>query len=98
MDKKLVIFVDVDDTLVRSFGTKLIPMPRSADYVRRMYADGHTLYCWSRGGADYSRDVASMLGIAECFAGFLPKPDIVLDDKLTGLLEHCKFLHPNNAF
>lgn len=92
-----VIFVDVDDTLVRSFGTKQIPIPRCADYVRRMYGEGHVLYCWSRGGAEYSRSVATSLGIAECFAGFLPKPDVVLDDQAEQFLAHCEFIHPNNA-
>jgi len=97
MDRKSVIYIDVDDTLIRSFGTKQIPMPRSADYVRRMHAEGHVLYCWSRGGAEYSRNVASMLGISTCFVGFLPKPDIVVDDRLGQLLDHCEFIHPNNV-
>lgn len=97
MERKFVIFVDVDDTLIRTFGKKRIPIPRSADYVRRMHAEGHVLYCWSRGGSDYSREVATMLGIDGCFVGFLPKPDIVVDDRLEQMLEHCEFIHPNNA-
>ncbi|MFY9252362.1 MAG: hypothetical protein WAO83_02825 [Fuerstiella sp.] len=97
MDRKLVIYVDVDDTLIRSVGTKQIPMPASVDYVRRMHAAGNTLYCWSRGGADYSRDVATSLGIAECFVSFLAKPDILLDDFGDALLNHCQFILPGNA-
>lgn len=95
--KPTVIFVDVDDTLVRSFGTKEIPIGHSIDYVRRMYNDGHSLYCWSRGGADYARDVAQRLGILDCFICFLPKPDTVLDDRLDKFLDYCEFIHPNNA-
>jgi cation transport ATPase len=97
LDRKSVIYIDVDDTLIRTFGSKQIPIPRSADYVRRMHAEGHALYCWSRGGAHYSRDVATKLGIAEFFVGFLPKPDVVLDDQLEKFLEYCEFLHPNNV-
>lgn len=95
--KESVIFVDVDDTLIRSFGTKRIPIPSAIRYVREMFNAGHILYCWSRGGADYSREVATELGIADCFVCFLPKPDIVVDDRLEQLLDHCEFVHPNNA-
>ena len=97
MDRKLVIYIDVDDTLIRTVGTTQIPMPASADYVRRMHAAGHTLYCWSRGGGDYSRDVATSLGIADCFVGFLPKPDVCLDDRGDQLLDYCDVILPGNA-
>lgn len=95
--KESVIFVDVDDTLIRSFGTKQIPIPNAVDYVRDMFNAGNVLYCWSRGGAQYSREIATKLGIAECFVCFLPKPDVVLDDRLAELLDHCQFIHPMNA-
>ncbi len=72
--KESVIFVDVDDTLIRSFGAKQIPIPNAVDYVRDMFNAGHVLYCWSRGGAQYSREIATKLGIAECFVCFLPNP------------------------
>lgn len=95
--KESVIFVDVDDTLIRSFGSKQIPIPNAVEYVRSMFNAGHVLYCWSRGGAQYSREIATKLGIADCFVCFLPKPDVVLDDRLEDLLEHCEFIHPMNA-
>ncbi|MEM1069869.1 MAG: hydrolase [Planctomycetota bacterium] len=97
MKPKSVVFVDVDDTLIRTFGTKQIPIPSAAEYVRKMHAQGYTLYCWSRGGDEYARGVAERLGIDDCFAGFMPKPDIVLDDRLDACLDHCEFIHPNNA-
>lgn len=95
--QKLVIYVDVDDTLIRTVGSKRIPIPRCADYVRKQFSDGNTLYCWSRGGGDYAREVAAELGIADCFTAFLPKPDMLLDDRLEESLSHCEFVHPNNA-
>lgn len=91
------IYVDVDDTLVRSFGSKQIPIPVAIQYVRDMFQAGNKLFCWSRGGAEYSRAVASKLEIEECFVCFLPKPDVVLDDRMTECLKHCEFIHPNNA-
>lgn len=96
-EKSVVIFVDVDDTLIRSFGTKQIPIPNAIRYVRAMFDCGNILYCWSRGGAEYSREIATKLGIDDCFVAFLPKPDIALDDRLAKLLDHCEFIHPNSA-
>jgi hydroxymethylpyrimidine pyrophosphatase-like HAD family hydrolase len=40
----MVVYVDVDDTLVRTAGTKRIPMPRTIDRVRELHTDGHELY------------------------------------------------------
>ena len=46
-----VIFVDIDDTMVRSVGVKRIPMPAVIAQVRRLKAEGATLYLWSSGFA-----------------------------------------------
>ena len=67
-----VVFVDVDDTLVRSVGSKRIPMTSVVAHVRELHASGHVLYLWSSGGAEYARKSAEELELAECFAGFLP--------------------------
>lgn len=77
----LVAFVDVDDTLVRQTGTKRIPMVAVVDHVRRLHQAGVTLYCWSAGGAEYSRLTTRELGIESLFTGFLPKPHVLLDDQ-----------------
>lgn len=97
MKHKQAIYIDVDDTLIRTVGTTQIPMPASAEYVRRMHDAGHDLYCWSRGGGDYARDVAESLEIAKCFIAFLPKPDICLDDRGDNLLDYCEIILPGNA-
>lgn len=76
----LVIFVDIDDTLVRSFGSKRIAMSSMVDRVRALHAEGAVLYAWSSGGADYARSSAEELGIGGCFVAFLPKPDVFIDD------------------
>ena len=78
---KQVVYVDVDDTLVRSAGTKRIPIPSSIAKVRALHSSGVTLYLWSAGGADYARATANELGISDCFAGFLPKPTAIIDDQ-----------------
>ena len=76
-----VVFVDVDDTLVRSVGSKRIPMTSVVAHVRELHASGHVLYLWSSGGAEYARKSAEELELAECFAGFLPKPQRIIDDQ-----------------
>jgi Protein of unknown function (DUF705) len=88
---KLVIYVDVDDTLVRSVGAKRIPMPAVVQHVRDLYAAGAILYCWSTGGADYARETARELGVQDCFAGYLPKPNVLVDDQAP--TEWRRFVH-----
>jgi hydroxymethylpyrimidine pyrophosphatase-like HAD family hydrolase len=90
----MVVYVDVDDTLVRSAGTKRIPIPRVIDRVQRLHADGATIYLWSTGGADYAQSVASDLGIEECFVGFLPKPTLIIDDQAIPDWNNCQHERP----
>jgi hypothetical protein len=76
-----IVYVDVDDTLVRTAGTKRIPMPATISRVRSLHKAGATLYLWSSGGADYARATAAELGLSECFTGYLPKPTVIIDDQ-----------------
>jgi hypothetical protein len=87
---KPVVYVDVDDTLIRSVGTKRIPMPRVVDKVRNLHREGATLYLWSSGGAEYARTSAEELGISDCFVAFLPKPTILIDDQPVSDWRYCK--------
>ena len=89
--------MDVDDTLVRSYGTKRIPMPDVIRHVRNLHQQGDTLYCWSSGGADYARASAEEFGIADCFQAFLPKPDVLLDDQNVSDWRHLRQVHPNQC-
>jgi predicted HAD superfamily phosphohydrolase YqeG len=92
-----VVFVDVDDTLVRSVGTKRIPMTSVIARVRELHAAGVALYLWSSGGADYARSSAVELGIESCFIAFLPKPDAYLDDQAVHEWRYCLHVLPGNA-
>jgi len=93
----MIIFVDVDDTLVRSVGAKRIPMPAEVANVRRMHLEGVTLYLWSSGGAGYARTTAEELGIDDCFVGFLPKPHVYIDDQPVHEWRFCKHVYPGGA-
>lgn len=92
-----VCFVDVDDTLVRSFGSKRIPMTVQVERVRELHARGVELYCWSTGGAAYALRSAEELGIEQCFAGYLPKPQVMIDDQAPGEWRSLTCLHPNEV-
>jgi hypothetical protein len=92
----LVVYVDVDDTLVRSFGSKRIPITGTIALVRELHANGATLFCWSTAGAEYARQAATELGLAELFTAFLPKPHLLLDDVPVGDWK-LKELHPNEC-
>jgi hypothetical protein len=81
MNRPVVIYVDVDDTLIRSVGTKRIPIPNVVRHVRRLKEDGAVLVCWSTGGGEYARQCAEELDISDCFSAFLPKPNILIDDQ-----------------
>src|SRR4051812_33115385 len=91
-----VIFVDVDDTLVRSFGSKRIPMTAMIERVKDLARAGANLYCWSSGGAAYAEAAARELGLHGCFTAFLPKPDILIDDMSLSSWKLTQ-LHPNEC-
>lgn len=89
-----IVFIDVDDTLVRSVGAKRIPMPAVIAGVRQLKIEGATLYLWSSGGAEYCRNTADELGLTDCFAGFLPKPTSYVDDQPVAEWRFCKHVYP----
>lgn len=95
--KQQVVFIDVDEPLVRSVGTKRIPMPSVAAQVRRLHAQGATLFLWSSGGSDYCREPAQELGLSDCFAGFLPKPTAYIDDQPVHEWRGCRHFYPMQA-
>lgn len=92
-----VVFVDVDDTLVRSAGPRKIPIASVVERVRQLHAAGHLLYCWSSGGGDYARETATGLGLEDCFVAFLPKPEVMIDDQHPSDWRHVRWVHTNEA-
>jgi len=81
----LYIYVDVDDTLVRSVGSTRIPITPVVEHIRTLKAEGAVLCCWSSGGGEYARLSA---------VAFLPKPHIVLDDQQLAFWRGLKHFHP----
>lgn len=97
MSYPVYIYVDVDDTFVRSASSKRIPIPQVIQHVRQLHQQGAILYCWSSGGADYARQSAEEFGISDCFVAFLPKPNILIDDRPIGEWPRFATLHPSTC-
>lgn len=95
--KPHVVFVDVDDTLVRSVGTKRVPMTGVVAEIRTLHEQGAVLYLWSSGGAEYARASAVELAIEHCFTGFLPKPDVIVDDQPMNEWRNLRHVYPLQA-
>lgn len=93
----IYVYVDVDDTFIRSASSKRIPVPAAIQHVRTLKAQGAVLYCWSSGGSDYARQSAEEFGIADCFEAFLPKPNVLLDDMSTTAWPRFITVHPSNC-
>ena len=92
-----IIYVDVDDTLVRSVGSTRIPIVSVVEHIRRLKADGAQIYLWSAGGAEYCRTTARELGIEDCFVAFLPKPRVMIDDQEVADWVFCTTFHPSTC-
>ncbi len=93
----LVVFVDIDDTLVRSVGSKRIPIPSLVAHVKRLAEDGAVLYAWSTAGGEYAESSAAELGLAQCFRAYLPKPQVMLDDEHPSVWRRLLVVHPSEA-
>ena len=93
----MIIYVDVDNTLVRTLGTERTPIKAVVDHIRQLKNDGAELYLWSAGGAEYCRTTARELGIDDCFAAFLPKPRIMIDDEEPRDWVFCTTFHPSTC-
>jgi phosphoserine phosphatase len=91
----MIYFVDVDDTLIRTYGTKIIPIVKTVEAVRDLASNGHTLYCWSAGGEEYARRIATQLDVDSCFVAFLSKPHVMIDDQIPADWRTTKVVHPN---
>jgi hypothetical protein len=90
----LIVYVDVDDTFVRSIGAKRIPIPKVIEHVKELQRSGALLYCWSSGGAEYAQRSAKEFGIDSCFVAYLPKPNVMIDDQPVADWRLCLELHP----
>ena len=93
----LAVYVDVDETLLRHYGTRQIPIPSVIKQVKALHKQGAELYCWSSMGAVYARQCAETCGIAHCFQAFLPKPQVIVDDQQPRAWRKILHVHPSQC-
>lgn len=93
----LVVYVDIDDTLIRTAGSKRIRISGVSEHVAALAEGGASLYCWSSGGGEYAREVAEELGIAQHFVAFLPKPHAMIDDQEVSQWRRLTQVHPGRC-
>lgn len=91
-----VIYIDVDDTLIRTFGSRTLPIVHMIDLVKQLKDASAELYCWSAAGRDHAIDVAREYGIYDCFVAFMTKPELMIDDRTLTQL-HIQEMHPNEC-
>ena len=96
MNSPLIIYIDVDDTLIRTAGNKIIPMTATIQHLKLLSEEKVQLFCWSSGGADYARKIAIELGIEDLFVNFLPKPQILIDDQNVADWRYLRQITPWN--
>ena len=97
MNRPFYVYVDVDETFVRNYGTKRIPIPVVIEHIKELKEQGAIMYCWSSGGSEYAEESAREFGILECFDGFLPKPEVVIDDMQFKNWRNLLEVHPNQC-
>ncbi|WP_087026545.1 hypothetical protein [Thaumasiovibrio subtropicus] len=97
MSRPVYIYVDVDETFVRNYGSKRIPVPGVIRHIKDLFEQGALMYCWSSGGAEYAQSSAREFDIEDCFVGFLPKPVIVIDDMQFSSWRNLLEVHPNEC-
>lgn len=97
MNKPFYVYVDVDETFVRSYGAKRVPIPSVISHVKYLKEQGAILYCWSSGGSEYAKESAAEFGIDYCFSGFLPKPEVAIDDMEFNSWRNLLQIHPNEC-
>lgn len=97
MSKPLCVYIDVDETFVRSYGRKQIPVPNVICHIKKLSAQGAVMYCWSSDGAEYAKNSAIEFGMEHCFTGFLPKPELAIDDMQFNQWRNLFQVHPNEC-
>jgi hypothetical protein len=72
-----VAYFDIDGTLLTD---DHVPNVQVLALLDHLHERGVRIYLWSAGGEDNCREAATLCGIADRIAGFLPKPVISVDD------------------
>lgn len=86
--KNVNIFIDVDLTLVDANGRVL---DGAIDALKTLKERGCHLFLWSTVGMEYAKSTAERLGIFDLFDSFAAKPDVIIDDMPSTVLNPFHF-------
>ncbi|HSS29218.1 MAG TPA: hypothetical protein VLL50_14820 [Usitatibacter sp.] len=89
-----VFFVDVDGTLERKILGIEVPLKNVCEGVRLLKRQGALVYLWSTGGASHARKAAREAKIEKLVDGFLPKPNVYVDDEPVRDWKDCERWKP----
>lgn len=86
--KNTNVFVDVDMTLIDAKGQVL---EGAIESLQKLKDRECHLFLWSTVGIEYARTTAQRLGVVDLFEGFCSKPDIIVDDMPSTVLNPFVF-------
>lgn len=86
--KNVNVCIDVDLTVVDDKG-QILEGARAG--LLQLKEAGCHLFLWSNAGMEYARTTAARFHLSELFAGYAPKPDIVIDDAPATILNPFVF-------
>jgi competence transcription factor ComK len=86
--KNANVFVDVDMTLIDGSGQVL---DGAVESLQKLKERGCHLFLWSSVGMEYARSTAQRLEVTDLFEGFSSKPDIIIDDMPSTVLNPFVF-------
>lgn len=87
-------FIDVDGTLERKILGIEAPLRDAIEGVKLLKREGALIYLWSTGGPEHARKAAREAGIEKLIDGFLPKPNVYVDDKPVKAWKDCERWKP----
>ena len=89
-----VFFIDVDGTLERKVLGIEVPLKNVVAGVQLLKREGALIYLWSTGGSAHARKAAREAKIEKLVDGFLPKPNVYVDDKPVKDWKDCERWKP----
>lgn len=84
-----VIFVDVDDTLIKrgKLNNKLV------EWCKDKKLMGFKIILWSSAGEEYARKIATRFELLDIFETIISKPGYIVDDKGWGWIKFTKVIN-----
>jgi hypothetical protein len=87
-------YIDVDGTLERKILGIEVPLKNVAQGLQLLKREGALVFLWSTGGVQHARKAAREAKIEKYVDGYLPKPNVYVDDKPVAKWKDCERWKP----